>query len=85
MSADDHQHRTWVRHATAAGADAAPDLVAVPHYDDRVSADHPEDQARYAALLAARASRCAAVGELDALAHDTDPQTPPGTEADGTT
>lgn len=63
---------TWVRHAPADDESAThPDVVTgVTHYDDRVSADHPEDRVRYLALLAARASRCAAVEELDASTHD---------------
>ena len=62
----DEPRRTWVRHARGDATDTHPDVVEVHHYDDRGSATHPEDRVRYLALLAARASRCAAVEELDA-------------------
>lgn len=80
---DDPARRTWVRHARGDNTDTHPDvIVGVNHYDDRVSAEHPEDHVRYLALLAARASRCASVEELDA-AHGPAP-VPTTPEADPT-
>lgn len=70
MAANQSPHRVWVRHAPDDTGPGSPDLVtAVPHFDDRVSAEHPEDDARYRAMVAARAAQCAAVEELDAATH----------------